>query len=358
MDPILTSCFRLLAGIKERRSGLIKIKGVLALLGCLGSTAASDLWAQSVPKAVLVEHFTNTLCSICASRNPGFYGNLRQQPNVLHIAYHPSSPYRGCQFSQQNPTENDARTNFYGVYGGTPRLVINGSVVPATQDYSSPALFGPFQSQTSPFAATVMLRAVGPDSISATVRVVTQGTPASSALRLYLALVQDTVNYAAPNGEQRHYDVFRKSFTGLNAVAFFPAAAGGTVVLTRTLYKNPGWVANRLYAVAVVQEASGAVLQAAASQRLGVALGSMAPFAAGPALRLYPNPATGLLFLDLDADNSVVVTLYDALGQIVRQSATAGKQVPVPVGDLRAGHYFVRVMTARGVVHMARFIKE
>lgn len=123
------------------------------------------------------------------------------------------------------------------MYGGTPRLVINGSVVPATQDYSAPALFGPFQSQTSPFAATVVLRAVGTDSISATVRIVMQATPASSALRLYLALVQDTVNYAAPNGEQRHYDVLRKSFTGLNPVAFTPAAAGGTVVLTRTRYK-------------------------------------------------------------------------------------------------------------------------
>ena len=32
-----------------------------------------------VPKKVIVEHFTNTLCSVCASRNPGFYSNLNNQ---------------------------------------------------------------------------------------------------------------------------------------------------------------------------------------------------------------------------------------------------------------------------------------
>lgn len=45
MHPIRTSYFRLLAGREERRSGLITIKAkvLLALLGCLGPKAASDL---------------------------------------------------------------------------------------------------------------------------------------------------------------------------------------------------------------------------------------------------------------------------------------------------------------------------
>ncbi len=53
-------------------------------------------------QSVLVEHFTNTLCSICASRNPGFYQNLQSQQDVLHIAYHPSSPYAACVLNKQN----------------------------------------------------------------------------------------------------------------------------------------------------------------------------------------------------------------------------------------------------------------
>src|SRR6185436_4956285 len=83
-----------------------------------------------VPKKTVVEHFTNTKCSVCAARNPGFNANLNHQANVIRLAIHPSSPYSGCLLYNQNATDNDARTNYYGVYGGTPRLVINGNVVP------------------------------------------------------------------------------------------------------------------------------------------------------------------------------------------------------------------------------------
>ena len=68
------------------------------------------------PKQVVIEHFTNTKCSICASRNPGFYSVLANYPQVIHIAYHPSAPYQNCYFNLQNKPENDARTNYYNTY--------------------------------------------------------------------------------------------------------------------------------------------------------------------------------------------------------------------------------------------------
>jgi hypothetical protein len=33
-----------------------------------------------VTKKIIVEHFTNTKCSVCASRNPGFHTNLNVNP--------------------------------------------------------------------------------------------------------------------------------------------------------------------------------------------------------------------------------------------------------------------------------------
>ena len=77
---------------------------------------------SQVEKTVVVEHFTNTKCGICASKNPAFYDVLNDYPNVLHIAYHPSSPYSTCAFSMHNHAENDARANYYGVYGPTPQF--------------------------------------------------------------------------------------------------------------------------------------------------------------------------------------------------------------------------------------------
>ncbi len=94
-----------------------------------------------VAKKVVVEHFTNTKCGICSSRNPGFYKNLKNFPDVLHLSIHPSSPYAACKLSQQNNPDNDDRTKYYNVYGGTPRLVIQGKVISANEDYNSSTLF-------------------------------------------------------------------------------------------------------------------------------------------------------------------------------------------------------------------------
>ena len=46
------------------------------------------------------------------------------QSDVVHVSYHPISLYPNCQFNQLNPQENDDRTKYYGVFGSTPRLVI------------------------------------------------------------------------------------------------------------------------------------------------------------------------------------------------------------------------------------------
>jgi hypothetical protein len=123
----------------------------------LSALSFTKIQAQAVPQTAIVNHFTNSRCGVCANRNPGFYTNLRQQTNTLHIAFHPSSPYSTCVFSIENPSENDDRTNFYGIYGGTPRLVINGNVIPAAQNYALSAMFTPYQGLTSPFAARRLL---------------------------------------------------------------------------------------------------------------------------------------------------------------------------------------------------------
>lgn len=111
---------------------------------------SSQLFSQ-VPGNILVEHFTNTKCSVCASRNPGFQANLNAHPAVKLLSIHPSAPYSTCLLSQQNTADNDARTNYYGVYGGTPRLVINGTVISASVNYGAASVFTPFENLTKSF---------------------------------------------------------------------------------------------------------------------------------------------------------------------------------------------------------------
>ena len=329
--------------------------GLLALL--TGSfLSARPARAQAVPQTVLVEHFTNTRCSICFGRNPGFYANLHQQPAAtLHLAYHPSSPYRLCLFSQQNPTENDARTNYYGIYGSTPRLVLNGSVIPAAQNYAAPALFVPFQGLTSPLSVQVTLAPQGTDSLVATVQVQTVAAPPLTGLTLYVALAEDTVFYAAPNGETTHYDVFRKSFTGPAPQTITPPAVGNTLTVRRVVAARAGWARPRLYAVAIVQQPGGALVQAGASLRLGTALGLPAAAAEAATPTVYPNPVRETL--QFTAASGARWNVVNTLGQVVARGVAGSASSSLTALDVRgltAGTYALRVNGRRA----ARFSKE
>ena len=164
---------------------------------------ATQIAFTQVPKKTIVEHFTNTKCSICASRNPGFYNNLNGQTDVLHLAIHPSSPYSGCLLYNQNATANDARTNYYGIYGTTPRLVINGNVIPASANYSSSSIFTPYLGLTSPASIRIVQEKFSTDSIRATVIIKTEAVNSLGALSLFVALAEDTVFYTGSNGDSR-----------------------------------------------------------------------------------------------------------------------------------------------------------
>jgi hypothetical protein len=59
----------------------------------------------------LVEHFTNTLCSTCASTNPSFFttNQVETNPDLHHISYHWQVPYVNCVYYQANPLPQSER---------------------------------------------------------------------------------------------------------------------------------------------------------------------------------------------------------------------------------------------------------
>ena len=161
--------------------------------------------------------------------------------------------------------------------------------------------------------------------------------------------------YAAPNGETVHHDVFRKSFTGVAPLAITPAAVGGTLTIRRVVAANAGWARARLYAVAIVQRAGGAQLQAGASSRLGAALGLANPAAELGFPAIYPNPVRETLrFAAPPGANWQVV---DLLGRVMisgETSCSTTAPTALDVRGLTAGAYVLRVRGQRAI----RFSKE
>lgn len=304
----------------------------------------TSVLAQPVARIVVAEHYTNTYCSICASRNPGLYTNLRNHPQVLHIAYHPSAPYAACPLSMHNVSENNARTNYYGIFGGTPRLVIQGDVISASANYTDASLYTSVLGQTTPFSLKVSLMPQGADSIVTRVVVKKEDASSLTSLQLYGALVEDTLFFAAANGESRSYDVFRKAVWGSTSLSITaPVAVGDSVVYTRTSAVNAVWLRSRMYAVVMLQDDDKNMVQAARSVNLpSAAATSQMPMTGY--VTAFPNPANDKIWVKAaDSVFPLTYTLYEATGRLIQHAVLEQTQSYIDIAALPKGVYTLKL---------------
>ncbi|MCA6364119.1 MAG: T9SS type A sorting domain-containing protein [Bacteroidetes bacterium] len=303
-----------------------------------GLAFALSLSAQ-VPKKVVVEHFTNTLCSVCASRNPGFNTNLNNQSGVIRLSVHPSSPYSACVLNQHNVADNDGRTNYYSIYGSTPRLVIQGTNIATSANYSASSLFTPYIGQTSPASIRIVQTRFGNDSIRAEIIVKTEAAHTLGNLQLFVALAEDTVFYNAPNGEIRHYNVLRKALSGTSGVSLnLPANIGDSVVFTFSSANNPAWNFMRINTFAILQQsASKAVVQAEYYPAQNTSPNSVAETQA----QNFSVFSTGLSLVVRDEQftTPLTLTLYDVSGRIVLQQTLQQAYSETDLSALTEGIY-------------------
>lgn len=247
----------------------VKQKNMKFTILLLLTLSISVAFAQA-PKQVLIEHFTNTYCSVCGNANPNLNTNVASHPDVLRITYHPSSPYASCTLNQHNISGNDDRTNQYGIYGATPRIVIQGEVQsPSTSSFSSPTLFDDYSGEMSPVSFEITTDTSDVDSISVNVVITVEDQLDIIHQNpiLYVGLAEDTIFFNAPNGEDLHHNVFRKELFGttgtgisLNDVVGYQASFDFTVA------RHVDWDISRMFAFAILHDSStDEILQSGAS---------------------------------------------------------------------------------------------
>lgn len=297
-------------------------------------------FSQEVPKNILVEHFTNTYCSVCASRNPTFYNTIAPYSKVVHLAFHPSSPYAACPLNQHNMTENDARTNYYGIYGGTPRVVMNGVVIPpSSSSLISNAALDAQNNLTSPFDIEIQQFQAGNDSMYSEITINTIATTSVTGANVVILLSEKTLNFNAQNGETVHYDVFRKF---LNNSSESLAANGSIVTFTFGSKIDQEWTPSELTTTVILQNANKEVWQSEQSDQLD--------FATGISLTkiidevLYPNPVKDFLHIDNSKQLIKKIEIYSIIGSLVeRIDLDHRAKVEIPVADYEEGNYIVRI---------------
>jgi hypothetical protein len=316
-----------------------------AILFTIGFTLFANLIGAQVPKKIVVEHFTNSRCSICANRNPGFFDNLNQHPDVLHISMYPSSPYPNCFFSLQNANENDGRTNYYQVYGSTPVFVIQGQVISQSANYSSAALFTPYLNQTSPISIQVE-QVQTTDSIISTISVKTEANNSLGELVIFGAITEDTVFYASPNGETEHYNVHRKSLYGDSGIPIsIPSTIGDSVTLRKAIVKNSNWNSTRLKTVIIVQESTTKTVVQAAESETNNEIPTGQLNLATTKIVVYPNPVESLLTICGIETNMQNYYLINSTG-IIQKQGIMNQETKLDFTDLPHGIYLLKIGSA------------
>jgi len=323
--------------------------------------ACLSLGAQSMPKKyVLLEHFTNSRCGVCAGRNPIFYSLIRQYPDdVRHISIHPSVPYNDCKIYLANPTQNNARTAAYGI-NGTPRVALNGTLVPVSSQLLPAATLQAALGQESPIAIEVVESGTDPNK-TASVTVRTYGDVPPGSYKLFVAVAESTVNYTSPNTETKHYDVFHAMLTHIDGDSITIPAIGesATFNFSHTHTMPNGWLSNfdSLYVLAFVQHATTKEVLNTGT-RFDPIFTSTEEAGSPKPVRIQPNPATEVASILLPGEDILRVEMFAVGGQQVRADFTIQADLlRIPVSVLAPGIYFVRI-TGRNGLYTGKFVKD
>jgi len=307
---------------------------------------------SQVEQKVIIEHFTNSRCGICAAKNPAFYTTLENYPDVLHIAYHPSSPYPSCIFSQHNPAENDNRAYYYGVYGATPRVVVNGDVIPAQTPLINPEQIDAHLNQTSDYSMTVTNEQISGNNYKVTLNIKRESGTDWETVLLFAGLAEKLVQYDAPNGENLHRDVFRKRVF-YDTVSINPAGNSKTMEFYYT--SDPVWVQPEIYTYAIIHDMNTQAVKQSASS-----LDTPSGIANQQIVQLnnvvYPNPTLGKLSIKSEfLEKFVRVEVFSFLGNSI---AVYENLNSIDLSGQAAGLYFFIFTDNEGKRYTARVVRS
>jgi hypothetical protein len=202
----------------------------------------------------MYELFTSGTCGPCVSANSyidGWYPSHLDE--VCLIRYHTSWPGSGDIFYAANTTQNAGRTSFYSV-SAVPQAVINGSVMGSWVGSGDVAVgsaggYTPLELELIPL-----------DSGLVQVSAICEDPTYNATLNLYVALIEDSISWTAPNGQTHFDEVMRYMMPDHNG-QMIVINGDTTVVLIHDFRPHLGSVVNYHHCtyVAWLQDRTGSV---------------------------------------------------------------------------------------------------
>jgi thiol-disulfide isomerase/thioredoxin len=309
----------------------------------------------TVQKFVLIEHFSNTWCPICAGRNPDFYATIQKySKNVHQISIHPPYPYSGCPLYQYNKAENQEKANMYNIQG-TPAVVLNGGSTLGGSPLLTEDALKKEIAKTSPLSVLVSESGAG-SSRSALVTLKPNGN-ISGDLRLVAIIVERNVKFTASNGELDHFNVMRKYLTPVS---------GQKISITDATEKkyvfnfkdSVGWKPEEAYVLAYVQNASTNEVLNSGTKFDNLTTSVNTASTVLP-LKVYPTLANDYINIDLPMSGNKAWEIIDAHGQTIQKGHfNESKAAILSILPLTQGLYWIKLETGNTNSYIAKFIKS
>lgn len=303
--------------------------------------------AQNPKRYLFLEHFTNTVCSICSTKNPPFFEKISDYPNdIHHISIHPPVPYTTCEFYIENTFENEALAITYGI-NGTPQVYLWG-------DYVSSGALLPDATLQAALAQTSPISVIVSESGS-TERLVNVSVNAYEDLlngndyRLFVAMVEGTVNYDAPNGEGVHHNVFRKLLTPENGIPFETLSAGEIFDFNGSFSVSSNYVESEVYAIAWVQIFETKEVLNSGSSKDAI-VNSNEEAWSDHSIQVFPNPTNNQLRVDLNENQVEMIDILNIGGETAMSVDQLDTNNSIDIAHLNSGIYFVRILTKNGII--------
>ncbi|MCS7176446.1 MAG: choice-of-anchor D domain-containing protein [Candidatus Kapabacteria bacterium] len=235
----------------------------------LGLSLWSSLLAQQPPKRyVLIEEFTSATCPPCVQASEKLNAMVRVDRGLISIRYHMNWPAPGDPFNVANPTENQARRQYYGV-NSIPFAAVMGTWTghPVTSAFDDAVR----QQQSRPvrLQITVIESRQNAPNISVTVRIRNVGSQSLSLSGhvLHTAVVNRRVDLPDlpqrlqnSNGETVFYDAMMKMLPSASGTALSGSIAPGQEQSFGPFVYQLGtgelWPPGQDYVIAFVQNSS------------------------------------------------------------------------------------------------------
>lgn len=332
----------------------------IILTSALTLALSTSVIAQN--RVVLIEQFTNSGCGSCAAYTPTVYNYLNNNPDdVVGISYHASFPYNDSMH-YENPTDANARINFYNV-GGVPHSIVDGNYFDNSTNVLNPSIATTINTRNSVTPAYEItnptLTLVG-NQLSGVFKFKSLSASTANLVAHIVVIEKDVLksSYAASpgNNSETHYPyVMRKMFPTANGTALINTTINGidSINLNWTLahIKNNA----QLRVVAFVQNISTKEIYYAQMFEIPAATTNLknATNELTNAV-LYPNPASNTVAITLH--NAIfinTITITNELGKVVYSEVINKNTTIINTNiNLANGLYFVTI--ANDVAHTTK----